>query len=93
MSAKTNNSEPTLNHLRHRAEQFKDEVSKLKALDYLLSSCTDDGFRELSYLISPIATSLNEIQEEMMEIFYTKYLEITTKTESDKKAKAEAANV
>ncbi|OAI12603.1 hypothetical protein A1359_13785 [Methylomonas lenta] len=93
MSANANNSEYTLKHLRDRAERFQDEVSKLKALDYLLSSSTDDSLRELSWLISPIAISLNEIREEMMEFFYTQHTEVTTKAKSDKKAKPESVNV
>jgi archaellum component FlaC len=79
----SDDSKRTINHIRERLERLQDEVSRLKALDYLLTSSSNEEIRELAWLIEPIATNMAAIQEELMEFSSTKGLAITTQTKAE----------
>jgi archaellum component FlaC len=79
----SDDSKRTINHIRERLERLQDEVSRLKALDYLLTSSSNEEIRELAWLIEPIATNMAAIQEELMVFSSTKGLAITTQTKAE----------
>lgn len=79
----SDDSKRTINHIRERLERLQDEVSRLKALDFLLTSSSNEEIRELAWLIEPIATNMAAIQEELMEFSSIKGLAITTQTKAE----------
>jgi hypothetical protein len=79
----SDDSKRTINHIRERLERLQDEVSRLKAMDFLLTSSSNEEIRELAWLIEPIATNMAAIQEELMEFSSIKGLAITTQTKAE----------
>lgn len=81
----TEDSARMISHAKDRLERLLDEISRLEALDYLMTSSTNKEIRELAWLVEPIATNMAAIQEELMAFSSKKGLAITT-------IKTEAAN-
>ncbi len=62
-------SEKQLSHLRDKIERFQDEISKLKALDFLLAGNQSSEFSEISWLISPVVANLTTIHDDLSQFF------------------------